>query len=97
MKIIACDFDGTLCENKYPEIGAPKIEVINRLLEEKKTGSKIILWSCREGDTLLNAIKWCEQFGLSFDAVNDNLKEIPFSSRKIYATEYWDDRAVTIK
>ena len=23
MKIIAVDFDGTLCENKYPEIGEP--------------------------------------------------------------------------
>lgn len=23
-KVIAIDFDGTLCENKYPEIGLPR-------------------------------------------------------------------------
>lgn len=31
MKIIAVDFDGTLCENKYPEIGEP-VTVINIFL-----------------------------------------------------------------
>lgn len=30
-KIIAVDFDGTLCENNWPEIGEPKKEVITYL------------------------------------------------------------------
>ena len=30
--IIAVDFDGTLCENKYPEIGEPNMELINFLM-----------------------------------------------------------------
>ena len=28
-KIIAVDFDGTLVENKWPEIGATNVEVLN--------------------------------------------------------------------
>lgn len=28
-KIIAVDFDGTLCENKFPEIGNPNWELID--------------------------------------------------------------------
>ena len=33
--IIAVDFDGTLCENKWPEIGMPN-EELQALLESKK-------------------------------------------------------------
>ncbi len=27
-KVIAVDFDGTLCENKFPEIGEPKKDIL---------------------------------------------------------------------
>ncbi len=46
-KVIATDFDGTLCENKWPEIGEPNEEVINYLKREAKQGTKIVLWTCR--------------------------------------------------
>ena len=34
----AIDFDGTLCTDKYPEIGAPKIKIIDfvKYLKNKK-------------------------------------------------------------
>ena len=100
MRIIACDFDGTLCENKFPQIGAPNKEVIEKLIEEQKNGSKIILWTCRAEAQVLEAVKWCLEQGLVFDAVNDNLEHVKqyfgCNPRKIYATEYWDDRAITI-
>lgn len=44
-KIIAVDFDGTLCENKWPEIGEPKKGVIEYLKERRKNGAKLILWT----------------------------------------------------
>lgn len=34
-KIIAVDFDGTLCENKWPEIGAANEELIEYLRDRK--------------------------------------------------------------
>lgn len=101
MKTIAVDFDGTLCENKYPEIGQAKKDVINRLLEEQERGAKIILWTCRCGKHLNLAVEWCKSQGINFDAVNSNLPELiekwETDPRKIAASEYWDDRAVNIE
>lgn len=99
-KIIAVDFDGTLCENKFPEIGEPHTHIIQTLLYEQEEGAKLILWTCRTGDLLKNAVEWCAKQGVQFDAVNENLPEIIESfggdTRKIFANEYWDDLAVMI-
>lgn len=97
-KIIAVDFDGTLCENKWPEIGEPNWDLIYNLIEQKeKYGTKLILWTCRVGDKLKEAVDWCKERTLIFDAVNENLPEIiemmGGDTRKIYADEYIDDRA----
>ena len=35
-RCIAVDFDGTLCENKYPKIGTANTALIEQLKEEKK-------------------------------------------------------------
>lgn len=95
-KIIAVDFDGTLCENNWPEIGEPKKEVITYLKERQAAGDKLILWTCRVGEMLEKAVKWCAGQGLEFDAVNKNLPEIiaefGTDTRKIFANEYIDDR-----
>ena len=82
-KIIAVDFDGTLCENKWPEIGAVNEDLIAYLHSQRRAGAKIILWTNRVG-------------GLIFDCVNENLpeviKEFGSDTRKIFAHEYIDDR-----
>lgn len=39
-KIIAVDFDGTLCENKWPEIGEANEEIIAYLQNRQKNGDK---------------------------------------------------------
>lgn len=97
-KIIAVDFDGCLVTNKWPEIGEPIWKNINKLKEEQKNGSKIILWTCRVGVRLAEALKFCDGFGIHFDSINENLPMINLlhggDSRKIFADEYWDDRAV---
>lgn len=94
--IIAVDFDGTLCENKWPEIGMPNEELIEYLKKRQANGEKLILWTNRVGNRLDEAVKWSAEKGLVFDAVNENLPEIveAFSvdSRKIFANEYIDDR-----
>lgn len=93
--VIAVDFDGTLFERKWPLIGAPNLELIRHLKNEQNDGSRIILWTCRTGEMLEQAVKACKQFGLIFDAVNDNIPEIKAiygnDSRKITACEYIDD------
>ena len=60
-KIIAVDFDGTIVEDEYPDIGNPIFETIDRLKIERAGGAQIILWTCRIGKSLLSAVKWCER------------------------------------
>lgn len=96
-QIIAVDFDGTLCENKWPEIGEPNTELIGYLIMMQKTvGAKIILWTCRAGEMLDKAVNWCSEHELEFDAVNENLPHIierfGGDTRKIFANMYIDDR-----
>jgi len=46
-KRIAVDFDGTLCDHAYPEIGAVKPGAKAALDIFKALGYEIIIWSCR--------------------------------------------------
>lgn len=96
--IYACDFDGTLCESVFPGIGSPNIALINHLIKRRKQGNKVILWTCRCGERLHEAVEWCKQFGLKFDAVNENLPEMiewyGNDCRKVAADVYIDDKAV---
>ena len=98
MKAIAIDFDGCLCTNAYPDIGEPNWGVINKAKQEQEAGAGLILWTCREGQQLKEAVEACRHWGLRFDAVNESLPEwLEFFEnrpRKVGATEYWDDRAV---
>lgn len=95
-KIIAVDFDGTLCENKWPEIGEPNKELIAYLKERQAAGDKLVLWTCRVGEILDNAVAWSTEQGIIFDAVNENLPEVlelmGGDTRKVFANEYIDDR-----
>lgn len=97
-KVIAVDFDDCICSNNWPDVGKPNQVVIDELKEEQKLGTAIILWTCRGGIALQNAIEACATWGLYFDAVNENLPERikvwGRDSRKISADEYWDDLAV---
>ena len=99
-RVIAIDFDGCLCENKWPDIGAPNWDAINRAIAEKKNGSKLILWTCREGELLDAALTASREWGLTFDAVNSSLpswiEAWGSDPRKIGASEYWDDKAVRV-
>ena len=95
--IIAVDFDGTLCENKWPEIGAPKWNTIQTRVAAQAAGARLVLWTNRVGARLREAVEWCRNRELEFDAVNENLPEIKAAfttdCRKVYADIYLDDRA----
>lgn len=99
-KVIAIDFDGTLCVNRYPEIGPPKWRTIERALAEQAAGATLVLWTCREGELLQAAIDACTKWGLQFDEINANPKELidqwGTDPRKLGAAEFWDDRAVPL-
>ncbi|MDR3186446.1 MAG: hypothetical protein LBU04_06570 [Christensenellaceae bacterium] len=96
--IIAVDFDGTLFADEYPDIGEPRFEIIETLKEMSAKGHKLILWTCRMGDFLNDAIKACAAQGLFFDEINnnlsDNISRYSNNTRKIFADIYIDDRSI---
>ena len=73
--IIAVDFDGTIVEHKYPEIGRERpfaITTLKMLIEQRH---RLILWTVRKGDLLQEAVDWCKERGVEFYAVNKNYPE----------------------
>ena len=74
-KIIAVDFDGTLSKGRWPGVGVPNFLLIEKLIQLQREGHKLILWTCREGEHLQQAVEFCRERGLEFDAINDDLEE----------------------
>ena len=97
--IYAVDFDGTLSFGKWPETGSPNGSLFDFLIGQKDQGARIILNTCRTGDQLTAAVEYCRNYGLEFDAVNENLPELVewygSDCRKINADRYIDDKSVT--
>jgi len=108
--ILSVDFDGTLVEGSYPEKGAFKTNIIDKVKEFATTGQcEIVLWTCREGKALEEAVSRCKEVGLTFDAINNNSPTAArwienetkksgdtFAGRKIYADFYVDDKAMNL-
>lgn len=105
--VIAVDFDGTLCDYDFPNIGKQSEDqklLMEKLILMREEGHKLILYTCR-GDNddykvLSEAIEWCSQRGLEFDAINENvpgfIKKSGFSPKPV-ADIYLDDKALNVK
>jgi hypothetical protein len=92
---IAVDFDGTIVEHKYPQIGKEQLFAFETLRALIKQKHQVILWTYRTGKELDEAIEFCRENGVEFYAVNKNYPEEYYDgsiSRKIDADVYIDDR-----
>lgn len=95
--ILAIDFDGTIVEDAYPQIGSPKLFAFETMREFQKDGHRLILWTYRYGERLEEAVEFCKKNEIEFYAVNKNYPEETFQgkvSRKIHADLFIDDRNV---
>lgn len=96
---IAVDFDGTIVEHRYPEIGRElpfATQTLRMLIEDRH---KLILWSVREGKLLEEAVEWCRKRGVEFYAINKDFPEEDLTknqnfSRKLKADIWIDDRNI---
>ena len=103
--VLAVDFDGTLCKDGFPhpQGAVPNVNLFKELIAAQKHGAVIILWTCRGGQLLHEAVDYCKEQGLEFDYVNENdpdlMKAMDFDHepRKIVATKYIDDAAIVPK
>lgn len=90
--IIAVDYDGTLEAG-----GQINMALITRLREEQRRGNTVILWTCREGKSLLKAVQTLHESGFRPNFVNQNapdgIRRMGHDSRKVFADIYIDDKA----
>lgn len=94
---IAVDFDGTIVEHRYPEIGNEIPFATDTLKMLIKDHHRLILWSVREGQLLDDAVNWCRERGVEFYAVNRDYPEETTDnnqhfSRKLKVDLWIDDR-----
>lgn len=98
--IIAIDFDGTVVQHRYPEIGESlgAEETLRSLVEN---GNKLILLTMRGRnnefgrDLLQEAIDWFSERNIELWAINENPTQKSWTdSKKVYANVYIDDAAL---
>lgn len=96
--IIAIDFDGTLHDGEWPNIGQPAWCAADVMRKLKADGHYLIIWTCREGKQLAEAVNWLLEQDMPFDRVNDNEPSSTAffgnNSRKVNADLYVDDKQV---
>lgn len=95
--VIAVDFDGTIVEHCYPKIGDERpfaTDILKKLIADRH---QLVLWTVRDGQLLEDAIKWCEERGVTFYSVNSersamfNEERNGNFSRKLNADVFIDD------
>lgn len=99
---IAVDFDGTIVENKYPQVGKPMLFAFETLKALQKKKHNLILWTYRSGKELDEAVVFCKENGIEFYAINHSYpgESLTYKansldiSRKIDADIFIDDRNI---
>ncbi len=91
---ICVDFDGTVVTHAYPKIGHD-IGAFPILKKLQSFGHRIILWTMRSGEELLNAAEYMEENGIKLYGVNVNPTQKEWTlSPKAYGQLYIDDAAL---
>ena len=96
-RIIAIDFDGTITknDNQYPVTGTVREEAIEKIKQLYDKGYTLVLWTCRTGRYMEEALSILEKHDVlrCFTAVNKDVVNRVQESRKIVADFYIDDTA----
>ena len=94
--LFAIDFDGTIVEHNYPDIGDPHKETIEFIKDLIAAGHEWTLLTMREGEKLQEALDFLKNYNITPNYVNDNpdyiKKEFNCNPRKVFAHSYLDDR-----
>jgi hypothetical protein len=94
MMYICIDFDGTIVDHQYPDIGAPAPEALEWMEEFTKAGAKLILFTMRSGEELTQAAQYLRENGISMYGINRNPDQYSWTdSPKAYGHIYIDDAA----
>lgn len=95
--ILAIDFDGTIVDEDYPNIGKLKPNVVNIINKLYDLGDYIIIWTNRKDADLKSALEFLDKVGIKYHIANDNIKDVKLNFipyPKIYADIFIDDRGI---
>ena len=98
--VVAIDFDGTIVEHKFPDIGNEVPRAFYWMKKFQDLNILLLLWTMRSdgqssGDVLSQAINYCKDRGIIFHGVNHNPTQSSWTdSPKAYAHAYIDDAAI---
>ena len=99
---IAVDFDGTIVDHQTQQKdGEWTTELvanylaIDTLKDLVKKGHKLILWTCRTGATLRQAVQYLDAHDVQLTGVNENpVIDMASYSPKVFCNIYIDDAAI---
>lgn len=101
-RIIAVDFDGTIVDHEFPDIGKLKPGAKKTLNKWHKDGISVIIWTCRNqvdpecgvNSTIFAVRKFLDANGIKYATINEHAPVMPFrlQSTKVFADMYIDDR-----
>lgn len=92
---IGIDFDGTCVTHAYPALGEPLDGCLEVLTKLQDAGHKLILYTMRSGERLVEAREYLEDNGIKLWAVNENPSQKYWTeSPKIFCNIYIDDAAL---
>lgn len=95
-KVVAVDFDGTITKNnKFPENIGEVREGCKEAIEYIRKNNKVVVWTCRCGKYLDEAIEFLKANEIEVDGVNIDI--YPATDRKIMADIYIDDKNIFCK
>lgn len=94
---ICIDFDGTIVDHRFPDIGPPVPGALEWLVKLQFAGARLILFTMRSdggknGDVLSRAVAYLEENGVMLYGINKNPTQVHWtSSPKAYGQLYIDD------
>ncbi len=96
---ICLDFDGTVVDHRYPEIGEPVPKALDYLRKLQLGGARIILWTMRadseDAPLLTHAASYLKENGIHLYGINRNPDQDEWTtSPKAYGNVYVDDSAI---
>ena len=104
--IICVDFDGTVVEHQFPDMGPPVPGAVETLRELHAAGHQLILWTVRTGPYLRDAVAFMATQEIPLFGINKNPNQPSWSdpggvegedrdlSPKAYCDIYIDDLAL---
>ncbi len=96
---ICIDFDGTIVDHCFPDIGPPAPGALEWMAKFQEAGAKLILFTMRSDggkneDALSRAVEYLNENGIDLYGVNKNPTQVRWtSSPKAYGQLYIDDAA----